>query len=61
VTDPTRYLVRALEVVAYALACAGFLYVLDQKPGADEPLTRIQAVALIELAGLVFMVVRATR
>lgn len=60
-TSPTRYLVRALEVVAYGLACSGLIYRLGQVPSASEPLTLLQAVTLLCLVGLVAMVVRATR
>lgn len=49
--DPTRYLLRALEVIGYGLACAWLLYRLSQLPSAHEPLTLLQAVTLMCLAG----------
>jgi hypothetical protein len=67
-SGPTRYLVRALGVLAYGLACAGFglacagfIYRLSEVPAAHYPLTLLQAVTLPCLAGLVAMVVRAMR
>lgn len=59
--DPTRYLLRALEVVLYALACSGFLYLLGRTPRAHQPVTLLEVMGLLCLVGLVWMVGRESR